>query len=61
MESHLSLVHRNRASELERMSEAVSAWCRGNAVSAAAEFQVNLALDEIGSNVIDPISIPNIL
>ena len=52
MESHLSLVLRNHSSELERMSEAVSAWCQGNAVSATAEFQVNLTLDEIVSNVI---------
>jgi serine/threonine-protein kinase RsbW len=52
MESRLSLVLRNDLSELERMSEAVSAWCRGNAISATAEYQVNLALDEIVSNVI---------
>ncbi len=52
MESRLSLVLRNHLSELGRMSEAVSAWCRENAVSAAAEFQVTLALDEIVSNVI---------
>jgi anti-sigma regulatory factor (Ser/Thr protein kinase) len=52
MGNRLSLVLRNRLSELERMSEAVSAWCRDNAVSAVAEYQVNLALDEIVSNVI---------
>lgn len=52
MESPLSLVLRNHLSELERMSEAVSAWCRENAVSDAVEFHVNLALDEIVSNVI---------
>ena len=52
MGSQLSLVLRNHLSELERMSEAVSAWCKGNAVSAATEFYVNLALDEIVSNVI---------
>lgn len=52
MEDRLSLVLSNHLSELERMSQAVSAWCRGNAVSAATEFHVNLALDEIVSNVI---------
>ena len=52
MESRLSLVLRNRLSELKRMSEAVSDWCRGNNISSAVEFHVNLALDEIISNVI---------
>jgi serine/threonine-protein kinase RsbW len=52
MESRLSLVLKNHLSELKRMSEALSAWCRGNAVSAATELEVNLALDEIVSNVI---------
>lgn len=52
MESDLSLVLRNHLSELGRLAEAVSAWCRGNAVSTVAEFHVNLALDEIVSNVI---------
>ncbi|TAM79819.1 MAG: ATP-binding protein [Acidobacteria bacterium] len=52
MESRLSLVLRNDLCELQRMSEAVSAWCRGNGISAATEFHVNLALDEIVSNVI---------
>ena len=52
MEGGLLLVLRNHLSELKRMSEAVSAWCKGNSVSAAAEFHVNLALDEIVSNII---------
>ena len=52
MENRLSLVLKNHLSELERMSQAVSGWCRGNAVSTTAEFEVNLALDEIVSNVI---------
>ncbi len=52
MESRLFLVLRNNLSELKRMSDAVSAWCRGNNISSAAEFHVNLALDEIISNVI---------
>ena len=52
MENRLSLVLRNHLSELKRMSEAVSAWCRGNNISSAVEFHVNLALDEIISNVI---------
>jgi serine/threonine-protein kinase RsbW len=52
IESRLSLVLRNHLSELKRMSKAVSAWCRENGVSAAAEFHVSLALDEIISNVI---------
>jgi len=52
MESGLSLLLRNHLSELKRMSEAVSAWCKGNGVSAAVEFHVNLALDEIVSNII---------
>ena len=52
MESRLSLVLRNHLSELKRMSEAVSDWCRGNNIPSAVEFHVNLALDEIISNVI---------
>jgi len=52
MEGGLLLVLRNHLSELKRMSEAVSAWCKGNSISAAAEFHVNLALDEIVSNII---------
>ena len=52
METCLSLVLRNDLSELKRMSEAVSAWCRDNGLSSAAEFHINLALDEIVSNVI---------
>ena len=52
MASRLSLVLRNHLSELERMSETVSVWCKENGVSAAAEFHVNLALDEIVSNII---------
>jgi serine/threonine-protein kinase RsbW len=52
MESRLSLVLSNHLSELKKMSEAVSAWCRGNNISSAVEFHVNLALDEIISNVI---------
>ena len=52
MEGGLSLLLRNDLSELKRMSEAVSAWCKGNGVSAAVEFHVNLALDEIVSNSI---------
>lgn len=52
MERQLSLVLKNHLSELERMSEAVTAWCKKNTVSATAEFHVNLALDEIVSNVI---------
>lgn len=52
MESCLSLVLTNHLSELKRMSEAVSAWCRGNNISSTVEFHVNLALDEIITNVI---------
>lgn len=52
MESRLSLVLSNHLSELKKMSEAVSAWCRGNNISSSVEFHVNLALDEIISNVI---------
>lgn len=52
MEGRLFLVLRNQLSELKRMSEAVSAWCQGNNISSTVEFHVNLALDEIISNVI---------
>lgn len=52
MANRLSLVLKNHLSELERMSQAVSNWCRANAVSPGAEFQINLALDEVVSNVI---------
>ena len=52
MESRLSILLRNHLSEMERMFEAVSVWCRQNAVSAATEYWMNLALDEIVSNLI---------
>ena len=52
MESRFSLVLRNDLSELERLSQAVAAWCQKNAVIADVEYQLNLALDEIVSNVI---------
>ena len=52
MKNQLSLVLRNETKELERMAEEVSAWCRANDISESAEFQVNLTLDEIVSNVI---------
>lgn len=51
MENRLSLVLRDDLGELERMAGAVSAWCKGNGVSATVEFHLNLALDEIVSNV----------
>ena len=52
MDSRLSLVLSNHLSELKRMSEAVSAWCRENNISSAVEFHLALALDEIISNII---------
>lgn len=52
MGNQLSLVLRSKLSELERMAQTVSDWCRENSVSAATEFQIILALDEIVSNVI---------
>lgn len=52
MGKRLSIELSNHLSELERMSQALSSWCRANAVPSAAEIQVNLALDEIVSNVI---------
>jgi len=52
MESRLSLVLRNDLSELERLAQAVSAWCQKSYVIADVEYQLNLALDEIVSNVI---------
>lgn len=52
IESQLSLVVRNHLGELPKMAETVSAWCKENEVPAAAEFHVNLALEEIVSNVI---------
>lgn len=52
MKNQLSLVLRNETKELERMAEEVSAWCRANDISESVEFQVNLTLDEIVSNVI---------
>lgn len=50
--SGLSLAVRNHLRELPKMAAEVSAWCEENAVPAAAAFHVNLALDEIVSNVI---------
>jgi len=52
MESRLSLVLRNELGELERMAQAVAAWCQGNSIPSEMEYPVNLALDEIVSNVI---------
>jgi len=52
MESRLSLVLRNELGELERMAQAVAAWCQENSIPTEMEYPVNLALDEIVSNVI---------
>ncbi len=52
MVAHLSLVLKNTLSELPRMSDAVSAWCKENGIVDEPEFHVHLALDEIVTNVI---------
>jgi serine/threonine-protein kinase RsbW len=52
MESRLSLVLRNELAELERLFAAVTAWCQQNSIPSEMEYPVNLALDEIVSNVI---------
>lgn len=53
MRNRLSLVLRNDLTELERLAQSVSAWCQANSISSETEFQVNLALNEIVSNVIE--------
>ncbi len=52
MDERISLVLKNNLAELERLGGEVSAWCNRRALSEEVEYQVNLVLDEVVSNVI---------
>ncbi len=52
MNERISLVLKNNLAELERLAAEVSAWCGRQALSEEVDYQVNLVLDEVVSNVI---------
>ncbi len=52
MNERISLVLKNNLEELERLAAEVSAWCSRQALSEEVDYQVNLVLDEVVSNVI---------
>ncbi len=52
MDERISLVLKNNLAELERLGGEVSAWCSRQALSEEVDYQVNLVLDEVVSNVI---------
>jgi len=52
MSERLALRLRNDLQEIERMTQEVAAWRQQQALSEEVEFQIDLVLDEIVSNVI---------
>ncbi len=52
MKEAASLVLKNNIVELERMAHEVSFWCQQNTFPYELEYELNLALDEVVSNVI---------
>jgi serine/threonine-protein kinase RsbW len=52
MRERLSLYIKNDLGEIGRMSQAVAAWCHTQALPEEVEFQIDLVLDELVSNVI---------
>ncbi len=52
MNERISLVLKNNLAELERLATEVTGWCNRQALSEEVEYQLNLVLDEVVSNVI---------
>lgn len=52
MKESLSLLIKNDLGEIGRMSEEVASWCQRQAFPQEVEFQIDLVLDELVSNVI---------
>ncbi len=52
MNERISLVLKNNLAELERLAAEVTAWCNRQALSEEVDYQLNLVLDEVVSNVI---------
>ncbi|MBZ5560808.1 MAG: ATP-binding protein [Acidobacteriia bacterium] len=52
MNERISLVLKNNLAELERLAAEVTAWCSRQALSEEVDYQLNLVLDEVVSNVI---------
>jgi len=52
MTGHRTVTLKNHLSELERVGQEVEAFCEEAGVAAKATFQLNLALDEVLTNVI---------
>jgi serine/threonine-protein kinase RsbW len=52
MRERLSLSIKNDLGEIARMSQEVAAWCHTQVLPEEVEFQIDLVLDELVSNVI---------
>ncbi len=52
MNERISLVLKNNLAELERLATEVTGWCSRQSLSEDVEYQLNLVLDEVVSNVI---------
>jgi anti-sigma regulatory factor (Ser/Thr protein kinase) len=51
MDERISLVLKNKLAELERLASEVSDWCSRQGLPEEVDYQVNLVLDEVVSNV----------
>ncbi len=52
MSERLSLYIKNDLGEIARMSHEIASWCHAQALPEEVEFQIDLVLDELVSNVI---------
>lgn len=52
MKESLSLLIKNDLGEIGRMSQEIESWCQKQAFPQEVEFQIDLVLDELVSNVI---------
>ena len=52
MSERLTLHVKNDLIEIERLTQEVGLWCHAQALSEEVEFQIDLVLDELVSNVI---------
>lgn len=60
MKEPLSLHIKNDLREIEGMTQEIASWCRKQALLEELEFQIDLVLDELVSNVIRHETIRNI-
>jgi serine/threonine-protein kinase RsbW len=52
MSERLSIRFKNDLVEIERLTQEIGLWCHEQALSEDVEFQIDLVLDELVSNVI---------